>query len=160
MIVVSDTSPINYLVLLGLQEILPSLFREVLIPTGVLAELRSDRTPPLVKAWADQLPAWVVVRSPTTVSPPTGVDKGEAEALALAKEIGADTVLIDDDKGRRLALRMGLHARGTLGVLDAAARLGLIELIPVLDRLERTNFRAPAGVLAEMRARSRGSAPE
>jgi len=51
MIIIADTSPINYLVLTGFQELLPTLFGQILIPEAVLDELQSPATPPAVKQW-------------------------------------------------------------------------------------------------------------
>ncbi len=59
MIVVADTSPINYLVLIGHIEILPQLYVRILIPPAVWKELRDAQTPSSVRAWAAQVPAWL-----------------------------------------------------------------------------------------------------
>lgn len=59
MIVVSDTSPINYLVLIQAIELLPKLFGKVVIPQAVLYELRQKRTPEAVKNWIDSRPNWL-----------------------------------------------------------------------------------------------------
>jgi predicted nucleic acid-binding protein len=64
MIVVSDTSPLNYLVLIGADQLLPSLFRRVLTPPEVLAEMQHAKAPPQVSAWAQNPPAWLEVSSP------------------------------------------------------------------------------------------------
>ncbi len=58
MIVVSDTSPLNYLVLIGADQVLPSLFGRVLTPPEVLAEMQHAKAPPQVSAWAQNPPAW------------------------------------------------------------------------------------------------------
>jgi len=62
MIIIADTSPINYLVLTGFQEILPILFGQILIPEAVLDELQSPATPPEVKQWIANGPQWLEVR--------------------------------------------------------------------------------------------------
>jgi len=56
MIIVADTSPINYLVLIGLQDILPTLFGQIIIPEGVLAELQAPATPSVVGQWIANRP--------------------------------------------------------------------------------------------------------
>ena len=64
MIVVSDTSPLNYLVLIGAEQVLPSLFGRVLAPPEVLAEMHHAKAPPQVSDWAQRPPAWLEVCSP------------------------------------------------------------------------------------------------
>ena len=64
------------------------------------------------------------------------LDRGEAEAIALALELGADELLIDERLGRREALRLRLSITGLLGVLLVAKRRGLVAMIrPVMDAL-------------------------
>jgi predicted nucleic acid-binding protein len=132
MIVVSDTSPLTALITIGEQELLPQLFTEVVIPNGVRDEL--------LRAHA-VLPGWLRVGQ---VGDPVEaarlmefVDRGEAEAIELAKELRADRLLIDERKGRLLAAREGVPVIGLLGVLLLAKRRGLIPSARVLlDRLE------------------------
>ncbi|MGD0253025.1 MAG: hypothetical protein ABSC01_10060 [Verrucomicrobiota bacterium] len=57
-VVVSDTSPLHYLILCGAESILPSLFRQVVIPPTVFRELQQPNTPPPVRQWAASLPAF------------------------------------------------------------------------------------------------------
>jgi hypothetical protein len=59
MIVVSDTSPLNYLILIGQDHILPALFGQVFAPPAVVAELKRSKAPTLVSTWADNPPAWL-----------------------------------------------------------------------------------------------------
>jgi len=77
-IVVSDTSPLNYLILCGTEGILPRLFRQVVIPPTVFRELQQTNTPPLVRQWATVLPPWVVVQTPAAVNLALDVDAGGA----------------------------------------------------------------------------------
>lgn len=69
------------------------------------------------------------------------LDAGEKAALALAAMLGADLVLMDDRGGVAVARRKGLAVTGTLGILDLAARLGLLDLGEAFARLQATNFR-------------------
>jgi predicted nucleic acid-binding protein len=103
MIVVADTSPLNYLVLIGEIELLAALYQKVLIPEEVLRELQRTGTPPAVHAWAASLPAWCQVRSPTSTPDPrlSELDAGERDAIQLALDSGIDTLLIDEVEGRR-----------------------------------------------------------
>ena len=65
--------------------------------------------------------------------------------LALANELGADLVILDDGAARKKAADLGLHFTGLLGILDRAARKQLIDLKRAIRRLRDTSFRiAPA----------------
>jgi predicted nucleic acid-binding protein len=70
------------------------------------------------------------------------LDDGEREAIALAQTTGTTLILLDEKKGRQVARECGLSVAGTLGVIDLAARRGLISLFDALKNLERTSFRA------------------
>ena len=63
--IVADTTPLNYLVLIQAADILPELYRTVLIPPAVKAELAHANTPAVVRAWISQPPAWLEVVSPS-----------------------------------------------------------------------------------------------
>ena len=128
MIVVSDTSPLNYLILIDYQDVLPILFGQIIIPQAVLDELRHARTPEKVKHWIAAKPAWLDVRS-VRLKPGgklENLDYGEREAIFLAEELGADAILIDEKDGRREAAKLGFTTIGTLSVLDQAAGKGFI----------------------------------
>ena len=140
-VVVSDTSPLHYLILCGAESVLPRLFRQVIVPPTVFRELQQPNTPPAVRQWAASLPKWVTVQSPKAVNLKLDVDAGELEAICLAKEIQADAVLMDDRAGRNAAIQCGLAVVGTIGLLEQAAARGLIELSSTLARLRQTNAR-------------------
>jgi predicted nucleic acid-binding protein len=125
MIVVSDTSPLNYLVLVGAIDVLPDLFGEVYAPPAVLVELQHPRTPDVVKDWSQAPPNWL---------------RSEADAIALALEMGASAVLVDEKKGRRTAIAQGLAVLSTLTVLELAADRDLLDLRATLDALQATTF--------------------
>jgi predicted nucleic acid-binding protein len=95
MLIVADTSPISYLLLIHQVEILPKLYGRIIVPPQVLAELRSDQGPPLVQGWAAQPPGWLEVKSPGSVDMSLPVDEGERAAIALAKELKADFLLVE-----------------------------------------------------------------
>lgn len=133
MIVVSDTSPLTALLTVGQAGILPRLFTEVIIPKAVETELL--RTHPA-------LPDWLQVRllsDPAKAELYAGsVDRGEAEAIALAEALHADHLLIDERKGRRLAQRRGVPVVGLLGVVLMARRAGFIPSARnLLNRLDQ-----------------------
>ena len=60
-LVVADTSPIHYLLQIGVIDLLPSLYGSILIPDAVLLELNHQQAPLIVKTWVRGLPAWVAV---------------------------------------------------------------------------------------------------
>jgi predicted nucleic acid-binding protein len=140
-VVVSDTSPLHYLILCGVDMVLPRLFERVVIPPTVFAELQHPNTPVLVQEWMRTLPAWVTVRKPSSLDPSLNVDTGELEAICLAREIQASAVLMDDQSGRRAAAQCGLSVVGTLGLLEQASLRAWIDLPQTLERLRQTNAR-------------------
>ena len=154
MIVVADTSPINYLVLIGEIDLLPQIFRKVLVPEAVWRELAASGSPQVVKDWIATGPAWVNVESPTAIDATIRLGKGEVEAISLAKERKAELVLIDDRKARRAAIDRGLEVAGTINILEIAARRGLIDLSIAFKNLQRTNFRIAPRLLNEILLRN------
>jgi predicted nucleic acid-binding protein len=163
-LVVADTGPLNYLVLIGASEVLPTLFDKIAVPEVVCAELRHARAPHPVSAWAARLPAWVDVRpvSEAATDDPAlqALDEGERAALGLARVINADLVLMDDRAGVAAARFFGLAVIGTLGVLDLAARRGLIDIGDAIVRLRATNFRYRPEILDALLAQRRERAGE
>jgi predicted nucleic acid-binding protein len=150
MLVVADTSPINYLVLIEQIDILPRLYSRVMIPPAVLAELAHPAAPNLVREWAGNHPAWLEVSSPTSTIALPQLDPGESEALALATEMRADLLLIDEQAGRQEATRRGLKVVGTLSVLDEAHHVGFVDFDEAVALLRKTSFRVSPAVLAEI----------
>src|SRR3954470_16166003 len=101
MIVVSNTSPLNYLVLIELQDLLPELFDRILIPDAVQRELQSPEAPDRIKQFLSVAPNWLEVRpAPDVNSAIRHLDPGEREAIALALAMKTDLVLLDERKGR------------------------------------------------------------
>jgi predicted nucleic acid-binding protein len=149
--VVADTGPLNYLVLTGDIELLPKLFQRVLAPQAVRDELADGDAPAAVRAWIAQTPPWLEVRpnpDPRRQDATTAkLDEGERTAIALATAVKADLVLMDHQDGVAVARRKGLAVTGTLGVLDLAARRGLIDLAEAFKRLKATSFYYRQGLL-------------
>jgi len=148
MIVVADTSPLNYLVQIDEIELLPALYARVLVPESAMLELMHVKASPKVQIWASDPPSWVEVCPVgiVTNSALLRLDIGEREAIQLALDRGVGTVLMDETDGRREAEMLQLEVRGTLGVLERGARLGRTDFRAVLVRLERTNFRVSTAV--------------
>ena len=143
MIVVSDASPLNYLVLIEFQHFLPKLFGRILIPTAVDRELRSPMAPDAIKRFMANPPEWLQVQAPPASEQELEyLDLGEREVISLGLGLSADVVLLDERRGRQAARDRGLAVSGTLGVLDLASRGGLVRLQVALDRLMASNFRA------------------
>ena len=162
-VVVSDTSPLHYLILCEAETILPRLFHQVVIPPTVFGELQQPNTPQLVREWAHNLPKWVAVQAPKAVDLTLGVDAGETEAICLAEEIKAAAVLIDDRAGRNAAGRRGLAVIGTIGLLEQAAARGMIDLPKSMERLQQTNARLDPKLIQAALERHRaggGSTPD
>jgi len=143
MIVVADSSPLHYLILLEQAEILRRLYGNVLVPDAVAAELRAPAAPRRVSEWMSRPPSWlriIEVSATDLLSVADELDLGERAAIAVAERTGADLLLIDESAGRAEARRRSLRVTGTLGVLRAAATAGLIDVRQVVTRLQETNF--------------------
>jgi predicted nucleic acid-binding protein len=150
MIVVADTTPLNYLVLIGEAEVLQRLYGRVVIPASVLRELQNPQAPAAVAKWIAQPPAWLEVHGNTGPSDPglRFLGEGEREAITLAMQHREDTLLlIDEGYGRREASRRKLRITGTLGVLNDAASRGWVDLPSAFQRLRETTFRASPSLL-------------
>src|ERR671930_204374 len=109
-VVVCDTSPLRYLVLIGQADLLPGLYAEVFIPEAVAGELNQPATPEPVRRWIAHPPSWLQIvpltARPAAVSP--DLDPGEHDAILLAVHLKADLVLMDEREGVEEARRLGL----------------------------------------------------
>ncbi len=148
--VVSNTSPISYLVLIEAAWVLPRLFDEVHIPEAVLDELAREGSPDPLRAWLRKPPAWLRVGRAEPSARDAALDHlhaGEREAIRLTERIGADVLLRDEKAARATAAKRGLRVAGTLGVLDRAGARGLMDVVAAVERLQETNFYATPGLL-------------
>ncbi len=134
-VVISDASPLHYLILIGNAEVLRALYAEVLIPEAVAQELQQAATPESA--------------SPTAVLL-ADLDPGEHDAILLALHVRADLVIMDEREGVEEARRLGLTVTGTLGVLDRAAERGLIDLTSAVAALRQTNFRIDPSLIDQL----------
>ena len=144
MIVVADTSPLNYLILIDQIDLVRVLYGKVFIPPAVADELTHTRTPEEVRWWIAQPVPWLEVRAPRSIPGdfPSELGPGECEAIALGQELHADALLLDEWDGRAEAERRHLTVVGTLRLLGDAAEHELIDLPQTLALLRKTNFRA------------------
>ena len=148
MIVVADTTPLRYLIVIEQVQLLPTLYGRVLIPPAVADELSHTRTPQVVRTWLAARPIWLEIRQPThTLPDEVDLDQGELEAIALAEEVNADILLVDEWDARLEAERRHLRVVGTLRVLADGATRGLTDLEDAFERLRRTNFRVNSQLL-------------
>lgn len=155
MIVVADTTPLNYLVQLGYPEVLRELYGRVLVPPAVLIEMQHEDAPPEVRAWAGSPPLWLE-ETPATHLDTTLADElgmGERQAISLALELHADVLLIDELAGRRQAEERQLLVTGTLAVLLQASLRGYCEFPDEVKRLRRYGFWVSASTESMMLAR-------
>jgi len=131
---VSDTSPISSLAAIGRLPLLQSQFSEVWIPTAVLQELSAhpDRAA-LAAIQAALREGWIRCTSPAASHLLSVLSlhlhRGEAEAIALAADLKAEVIIIDEQEGRELATHAGLYVTGVLGVLLRAKRNGHISAV-------------------------------
>jgi predicted nucleic acid-binding protein len=155
MIVVSDTTPLISLDAIGRLAILQQLFGEIIIPQAVLDEVSFARGE--AKRFEREIVGapWiktVIVRDHHAVEGLLDeLDRGEAEAIVLARELKADWVLMDEKKGRRKLSQFGINRVGTLGILLKAKQQGLIQHVrPEIDRLQSVAFRMSPDVVYEI----------
>jgi predicted nucleic acid-binding protein len=140
MIVVADASPFVVLVAIGHVDVLPTLFAEILIPPQVASELASSRRPQEVRGFIATPPLWLRVLAPSSTESIPGLAAGETAAIVLAGEVQAGRLIIDEYRGRKAATERGLRVVGTIGVLELAAEMGLIDLKGAFARVKQTDF--------------------
>jgi predicted nucleic acid-binding protein len=144
MIAACDTGPLQYLILIGCDQVLPRMFTRILTARVVVErEMTHPRTPEPVRIWAASPPRWLEILEPShTEEIPTlgraGTrGDGDRAVISIALEYGADVLIMDDIKARKEAKKRGLKVLWMLNILDAAAEQGYIDdLAGVLDRLE------------------------
>ena len=133
-IIIADTSCLISLHNAGILQIFQQLFSEVYITEAIQIE------------FGKPLPNWIKLKNPTNTeqlnSLYSQLDKGEASAIALALEEENATIIIDELKGRNIAISLGVKTMGTIGILILAKEKGFItELIKTIDELVDNGFR-------------------
>lgn len=157
MLVIADTSPLNYLILIDAVELLPRLYQQIILPQAAWDELKHPGAPGPVFQWANALPVWMEVKSAPNAAHPdpslVALGSGEREAITLAELYRTETevlLLLDEGAARRQAAIRQINATGILGVLKSAAKHGWIDLAEAFARLRQTNFRVSAKLLQEL----------
>lgn len=141
MIVVSDTTPLISLMKIGRLDLINQLFGEVQIPNAVYEELVSNiRFPDESRQIRECLFIKRVdvadVQSVRLLRRSTGLDAGESEAIVLSDSIDASLLLMDEAKGRQVAMQMGIQLMGTLGMLLVAYKEKLLSKEEILQCIE------------------------
>lgn len=136
--IIADSSPLISLAIVEQLTLLPQLYESVLVPAAVWDEVTVQGLG-LPGAEVVKTSTWLQIETPSSeVLAPLSilVDRGEAEAIALAQSTPDSIVLLDDARARRVAERLGIRRIGTLGILRKAKRAGLIKAVkPAIDRL-------------------------
>ena len=112
-------------------------------------------TPEIAMEFREELPKWIKIQSVTDKKYQefleSQVDKGEASAIALAKEFDDALLLLDDLKARKLAVRLNLKITGTLGIIHKAKQMSVIDKVkPYIDLLLKTDFRISERIIEEL----------
>lgn len=136
MTVVSNTTPIIALSSIGKLDLLHELFSEIIVPEAVYFEIKAKKSfgyseieSPFIKVKAVKGEIYKDLLL-------TQLDPGEAEVILLAKELKAQTVIIDESLGYRIARNSGLHVVRTLSLLLKAKEKGMIlQVKPLLDEM-------------------------
>jgi predicted nucleic acid-binding protein len=154
LIVVSDASPLITLAAVGRLELLPELYGPVCIPEQVYAECTRLET----RLGARQIATaeWIRVQPASdrilVEVLHRDLDPGESEAIALALQLHADVILIDETRARQLAAQLGLHVVGVIGIVALAKRRGLIPSArEVIEAMKlATGFRIAPALLSSL----------
>ena len=157
-IVVADTGPLIALARVGQLQLLQLLYKEILIPSAVHAELCLESGRPGAKRLAEAIEqGWLAMRRPSSIIAEQMselaliLDPGEAEAIALAEEVNSRFLLIDERKGREIAKRRGVPLAGLAGVLLAAKKGGFIdEAMPIVKSLGEMGYRMSQSLMIEI----------
>lgn len=158
-LVVGDTSPLRCLYVLDRLDLLGAIFSSILMPPAVLAELKASGMGD-ISAKVLAYPS-IVVTSPADLAMVARLreelDSGESEAIALALEVNAKTLLIDERRGRQIAKRSGLEVLGVLGLLLEAKERGLVGKVrPLFEELRAVGGFYASDALLERLIRSAG----
>lgn len=147
MIIVADTTPLISLMKCGCLGVLQDLFGEVQIPEAVYTELTNNPkfSDEAIMITSSEFIHKVNIEDKKSVAlfkRGTGLDAGESEAIILSDNLHADFLLMDEVKGRKIAIQMGIRVMGTIGVLLLAYEEGILnekEIKSAVDLLRNAN---------------------
>ncbi|MGI0479734.1 DUF3368 domain-containing protein [Geminocystis sp. CENA526] len=141
MIIIADTSPLCYLIIIDCINILPELYGKIIIPEVVYQELTNQCSPKKVREYLKNKPEWLVIKNHQEKIDLEldKLDKGEKSAIILAEEVKADLIILDEKLARKVAKNRNLKIIGLLGILYDGCLAGLIE-VNKFKELEKTNF--------------------
>lgn len=142
-VVISDTSSLILFQNIGELEILKKIYGNIYT------------TPEIAKEFTEKLPDWILIKKVEDIKYQefleTQLDKGEASAIALAKEMENPLLILDDLKARKLAKKLKLKITGALGVIHKAKEIGIIKFIkPIIEKLLQTDFRISENIIQEL----------
>lgn len=159
--VVSNTSPILNLAIVGQLQLLQLQFGQILVPSEVIEELKPQESRPGSATIQQALEeGWIQPRSLSAASASTftllrqSLDLGESAAIALALEVKSELVLLDEKEGRKTAKSLGLNITGILGILLKARANGVLATLqPVIsDLTNQAGFRIAPALLEKILA--------
>lgn len=157
--VVSNTSPILNLAIVDQLELLRRQFGKILIPNAVVEELKVDQERPGSQIIREAISSGLIQIQQVNNKPfaqllKQTLDRGEAEAIALAIELNADWTLLDEREGRKVAKSLGLSVTGILGILLRAKQVGELESLQLVidDLINKAGFRIAPELLAQILA--------
>ena len=144
MVIISDTSPIANLIQINRLNILHQLFDQILVPPSVHTEiLKLEKFGFALETYLEG--DWIEIRDPTNKEMVeelrTEIDQGESEAIALAEELNAQLIIIDERLGTQIAREKGLNTIGLLGLLIKAKEKSILDAVkPLVEELEGVGF--------------------
>ncbi len=162
MIVIADTSPLNYAVRIGIADALFDLYGQIVVPAAVHAELVSPGAPAALRFWVEEHRNLIEVHEVSLPADPAlnCLHLGEAQAIFLAQQTLNSLLIIDEREGRVEARRRGIAITGLLGVIRDAATRGYIDFEDALKKLKATDFRLSNDIEAIVREQYRRSRSE
>lgn len=158
-LVVSNTTPIITLSLVGQLSLLERLYGKVLIPTAVQTEILAGGSRHGVQELQQaEFIQPISLKDPRRADLLSDLDRGEAEAITLAIEQNADLLIMDERLGRRHATRLGLTLTGSIGILLKAKQSGYLTAIkPLLVQLEKGGIHLSSALVKQALQQARES---
>jgi predicted nucleic acid-binding protein len=148
--IVSDAGPVIIFARIGRLSLLHEITGLLTIPAAVYAEIMANNGSMPGASEVTQA-VWIqrtiVANRSLSAAAAHGLHAGEHEAIALAKERGAQ-LLMDEIRGRRLASQLGIGVIGTLRIPAEAKRLGHLESVgPIVDEMRSSGYRFDRGLI-------------